>query len=224
MTIEPFVFDFLTELEQNNNRDWFQQNKNCYDAALENVQDFVTQLIAGISVFDASVSSLSAKDCIFRIYKDVRFSHDKTPYKTHFGTYIAPGGRKGGNAGYYIHIQDNSSFLVGGLWVIDPSILKKVREEIYYAPEELVGILENNTFKSTFGALSEEYNLKKAPKNYPIDFQHIHLLKYRHYCVEKAVSNVEVTAKDFFEKCLQILEVSAPLVKYMNKVVHYEYE
>ena len=218
--IESFVFDFLLDIEQNNNRDWFQQNKKRYDAALKNVQEFISQLIAGISVFDTSVSTQEAKKCIFRIYRDVRFSHDKTPYKTHFGAFITPSGRKSGDAGYYIHLQNNASFVVGGLWSPEPAVLKKIREEIYYAPEELVGIIENKTFKSTFGELVEEDSLKNAPKNYPIDFEHIKLLKYKHFCAEKAVSNAEVTAGDFLEKCLQILEVSAPLVGYMNRVVH----
>ena len=222
MVIESFVFDFLADLETNNNRDWFQQNKKRYDAALKNIQEFVTQLIAGISAFDASVSSQNAKNCIFRIYRDVRFSHDKTPYKTHFGAFITPSGKKSGDAGYYIHIQNNASFVTGGLWSPEPSILKKIREEIYYAPEELVGIIENKTFKSTFGELIEVDNLKNAPKNYPVDFQYIKLLKYRHFCTEKAVSNAEVTAGNFLSNCLQILEISTPLVKYMNKIVHYE--
>jgi uncharacterized protein (TIGR02453 family) len=222
MEIESFVFDFLTELEKNNNRDWFQQNKKRYDAALKNVQEFATQLIAGISVFDASVSSQQAKDCIFRIYRDVRFSHDKTPYKTHFGAYVAPKGRTSGNAGYYIHIQNDASFLAGGLWSPETSVLKRIREEIYYNPEELVGIIENKSFQSTFGELMEEDSLKKPPKNYPLDFPYIKLLKYRHFCTEKAVSNTEITAGDFLKKCLQILEISAPLVKYMNKVVGFE--
>jgi uncharacterized protein (TIGR02453 family) len=222
MKIESFVFDFLLDLEQNNNRDWFQQNKKRYDVVLKNVQEFVNQTIAGISVFDASVSGQNAKDCIFRIYRDIRFSHDKTPYKTHFGAFITPNGKKSGNSGYYIHIQNNASFVVGGLWAPEPPVLKRIREEIYYAPEELVGIVENKTFKSTFGKLTEEDSLKKPPKNYPADFEHINLLKYRHFCAEKAVSNAEVIAEDFFEKCLQILEVSAPLVKYMNKVMRFE--
>jgi len=222
MMIESFVFDFLLDLEQNNNRDWFQQNKKRYDAALKNVQEFITQVITGISAFDASVSGQNAKGCIFRIYRDVRFSHDKTPYKTHFGAFITPSGKKSGDAGYYIHVQNNTSFVVGGLWSPEPPVLKRIREEIYYAPEELVGILENKTFKSTFGELIDEGSLKKPPKNYPVDFEYIKLLQYRHFCAEKAVSNAEVTAGDFLKKCLQLLEISAPLVKYMNKVVHYE--
>jgi len=222
MKIEPFVFDFLLDIEQNNNRDWFQQNKKRYDAALKNVQEFITQVIAGIAVFDASVSGQNAKDCIFRIYRDVRFSHDKTPYKTHFGAFITPSGKKSGDAGYYIHIQHNASFLTGGLWAPEPAVLKKIREEIYYSPEELVGILENKTFKSTFGKLIDEGSLKNPPKIYPVDFEYINLLKYRHFCTEKPVSNAEVTADGFLKKCLQILEISAPLVKYMNKVVRFE--
>ena len=220
MVIEPFVLDFLTDLEQNNNREWFQQNKKRYDDALKNVQEFVNQVIAGVSVFDASISSQNAKDCIFRIYRDMRFSHDKTPYKTHFGAFITPNGKKCGDAGYYIHIQNNASFLTGGLWSPEPAVLKKIREEIYYAPEELVAVIEDKTFKSAFGKLIEIDNLKNPPKNYPADFQYVDLLKYKHFCAEKAVSNAEITAGDFFEKCLKTLEISAPLVKYMNKLIY----
>ncbi|MDR0368719.1 MAG: DUF2461 domain-containing protein, partial [Bacteroidales bacterium] len=99
MALESVVFDFLSVLEKNNNREWFKENKNLYLSALKNVQDFAAELIAGISSFDPSVGSLEAKDTIFRIYRDVRFSPDKSPYKTHFGVFIAPNGKKSNDAG-----------------------------------------------------------------------------------------------------------------------------
>jgi uncharacterized protein (TIGR02453 family) len=109
---------------------------------------------------------------------------------------------------------------VGGLWSPEPPVLKKIREEIYYTPEELVAIVENKAFKATFGELMEEDSLKRPPKNYPVDFPYIKLLKYRHFCAGKAVSNADITTGNFLKKCLQILEASTPLVKYMNKIVH----
>ena len=219
MQLSPIVFDFLTKIENNNNREWFSQNKNLYEAALTNVQNFGTALIEGISSFDASVSDQEAKKCIFRIYRDVRFSSDKRPYKTHFGLYIAPNGKQSGYAGYYLHIQDNASLLSGGLWCPENAVLKKIREEIYYAPEELLQIIENKEFNSTFGGLMDIESLKKPPRNYPADFKHINLLKYRHFCVEKQVTNSEVLAVDFFKKCLKTFKIALPLINYMNELI-----
>ena len=222
MQINSAVFDFLTAIEQNNNREWFHQNKNLYEFVLENVQNFGTALIEGISTFDASIADNEAKKCIFRIYRDVRFSPDKRPYKTHIGFYVAPNGKQSGNAGYYLHIQNNMSILAGGLWCPEGGLLKKIREEIYYNPEELVQILENKEFKSTFGDLIEENNLKKAPRNYPADFQYIHLLKYRNFCVEKTLTNSEVLAADFLSKSIKTFKLMLPLVAYMNELIKIE--
>ena len=219
MQLSPIVFDFLTEIENNNNREWFSQNKKLYEAALTNVQNFGTALIEGISSFDASISDQEAKKCIFRIYRDVRFSPDKRPYKTHFGLYIAPGGKQSGYAGYYLHIQNNASLLSGGLWCPDNGILKKIREEIYYAPEELLRILENKEFNSTFGGLMDIESLKKAPRNYPADFKHINLLKYRHFCVEKQIDNSDVLAPGFLTKSIKTFKIALPLISYMNKLI-----
>ena len=222
MQLLPLVFDFLREIENNNNREWFNRNKNLYESALANIQNFGTALIEGISSFDASVSDQEAKKCIFRIYRDVRFSPDKRPYKTHFGLYIAPNGKQSGYAGYYLHIQNDASLLSGGLWCPDNGVLKKIREEIYYAPEELVQIIENKEFQSTFGGLMEIDSLKKPPRNYPADFQYINLLKQRHFCVEKPVSNSEVLADDFLTKSIKSCKIMLPLVTYMNELIKIE--
>jgi uncharacterized protein (TIGR02453 family) len=219
MQISPLVFDFLTKIEQNNHREWFIQNRNMYESALENVENFVTALIERISIFDVSVRNQDVKKCMFRIYRDTRFSPDKSPYKTHFGAYIALGGRQGNNAVYYLHIQDNMSLLAGGLWSPEKSLLKKIREEIYYSPEELVQVIENKDFKSAFGGLIEQDSLKMQPRNYPADFQYIHLLKYRHYCVEKSFSNSEVLASDFLAKCTKTFKLVSPFVTCLNELI-----
>ena len=222
MRLNTIVFDFLTALEQNNDRDWFQKNKSLYQSALENVQHFAAGLIDGISSFDPSVSNLQAKDTIFRIYRDVRFSPDKRPYKTHFGVFIAPNGKKSSDAGYYLHIENDMSMVGGGLWCPENSLLKKIREEIYYAPEDLVEILENKTFKATFGALANVENLKRPPKGYSADFEHINLLQYRHYTVERKVSNKEVLDDTFIDLSLNTFKTMFPLVDYMNKLIRLE--
>ncbi|MDR2409120.1 MAG: DUF2461 domain-containing protein [Bacteroidales bacterium] len=219
MQLLPVVFEFLTAIEKNNNREWFNQNKDLYGSAFNNVQDFVSAVIEGISVFDVSVGSQEAKKCIYRIYRDIRFSPDKRPYKIHFGAYIAPQGKQSNNAGYYLHIQRGMSFIGGGLWCPESALLKKIREEIYYAPEELNQILENKNFKSVFGKLMDIESLKKPPRNYPADFEYINLLKYRHFCVERGVNNSETLAPDFLKKCIQTYQLIFPLVDYMNKLI-----
>ena len=219
MQISPIVFDFLTEIENNNNREWFNQNKNLYASALTSVQNFGTALIEGISVFDVSIRDQEAKNCIFRIYRDVRFSPDKRPYKTHFGLYIAPGGKQSGNAGYYLHIENNTSILSGGLWCPENGLLKKIREEIYYEPEGLLRVIENKEFKSVFGGLMDVESLKKAPRNYPADFKYINLLKYRHFCVEKQLANSDVLAPGFLSKSINTFKVMLPLIKYLNTLI-----
>lgn len=222
MRLDSIVFDFLSLLEKNNNRDWFKENKDMYQAVLKNVQDFATGLIAGIADFDPAIGNLEAKDTLFRIYRDVRFSPDKSPYKTHIGVYFAPNGKKSLDAGYYLHIQNNMSMLSGGLWCPDNSLLKKVREEIYYTPEDLIHILENKKFKSTFGGLADVENLKRPPKGYSADFEHVKLLQYRHYLVERYVSNKDVLADNFMDIALKTFKVMSPLVDYLNKIVYLE--
>jgi len=221
MNILPNVFDFLRAIEQNNNREWFKDNKKQYESAFANVQSFVTELIDRISIFDISVRDLEAKKCFFRLYRDTRFTPNKLPYKTHFGIYIAQGGRKNSsnNAGYYLHIQDNMSMLAGGLWCPETKLLRTIRDEIYYAPEEFVQIIENEEFKSVFGGLIDEDNLKGTPKGYHDNFPYIKLLKYRHYCVEIGFANSEVLAPDFMTKCLKTCKLVFPMVAYLNRAI-----
>jgi uncharacterized protein (TIGR02453 family) len=219
MQLLPVVFEFLTAIENNNNREWFNQNKSLYASALKNVQDFVTVVIEGISSFDASVGGQEAKKCIYRIYRDVRFSPDKRPYKEHFGASIVPHGKHSNNAGYYLHIQRNMSFIGGGLWCPDSALLKKIREEIYYSPEELYQILESKDFKTVFGELMDLDSLKRPPRNYPADFEYIKLLQYRHFCAERVVNNSEVLDDGFLKKCIETYKSISPLINYINKLV-----
>jgi uncharacterized protein (TIGR02453 family) len=220
--LDPIVFNFLTTLEQHNERAWFKQNRECYESALKNVEEFVTELIAGISSFDSSIADQEAKRCIFRIYRDVRFSPDKRPYKTHFGAYIAMQGKRSNYAGYYLHLQPAMSAIGGGLWCPETTLLKKIREELYYTPEDMLQIIENKDFKSTFGKLMDIDTMKRPPRNYPADFEHIRLLLYRHFCVQQAVTNTEVLASGFLQKCIKTCESMFPLINYLNTLIKEE--
>ena len=124
------ILNFLTELKANNNRDWFNENRNQYVKAKSDFEDLINRIIPAIHHFDPDIGSISAKQCVFRIFRDVRFSKDKSPYKTNMGGFIARGGRKGGFAGYYLHLDPEQSFIAGGMHMPFPEELKKVRQEI----------------------------------------------------------------------------------------------
>ena len=175
------IFDFLAKLEVYNDRNWFNEHKNEYNEAYAEFRKFVNALIPPLSELDPSIGTVSAEECMFRIYRDIRFSNDKTPYKTHFSAFIANGGRKTRLAGYYIHVQPDRSFLAGGIYMPDPAALESIRNTIYHRPGEIRKILDDKTFKKHFNEISHEDKLKNPPKGYPKDFEEIELLKNKHF-------------------------------------------
>src|SRR6185436_17723592 len=151
--IQPTTLNFLKALKKNNNKEWFDKNKDKYLAAKENVEGFVDELIKSISTFDKGLMGLRAKDCVFRIYRDVRFAKDKRPYKTNLGASISAGGKKAEVAGYYIHIEPGKSLIAGGRWMPSSDHLKKIRQEIDYNGKKIKKILNDENFKKEFGEL-----------------------------------------------------------------------
>ena len=141
------TLDFLKALKKNNNKDWFDKNKEKYLAAKQNIDEMTDELIKSFCAFDKRLTGLKAKDCVFRIYRDVRFSKIKTPYKINMGCAISPGGRKAEEAGFYIHIEPGKSFLAGGRWMPQADHLKKIRQEIDYDGKKLHNILSDKNFK-----------------------------------------------------------------------------
>ena len=134
--MDTSIFRFLTDLRDNNNREWFQANKERYLKAKEVFESFIDNLIPEIRKFDSSIDLITSGDCMFRIYKDIRFSKDKTPYKTNIVAYIARGGKSSPYAGYYVHAEPGQSMLAGGIYMPQPEALKRLREEIYYNVDE----------------------------------------------------------------------------------------
>jgi uncharacterized protein (TIGR02453 family) len=212
------VFEFLTQLRENNNREWFQANKKKYDKAKKDFELFIELSIEQIKIIDPEVSGINAKDCLFRIFRDVRFSEDKRPYKTNFGAFIAKNGRKSRYGGYYIHIEPDQCFLGGGCYMPASNVLKAIRTEIYHHPNEFRSIIESSEFKRHFPEMYGD-KLKTAPRGFPKDFDHIDLLNYKHYAVGKSVSNEIVCSNKFVEEIDKTFKALYPLNKFLNEIV-----
>ncbi len=215
--ISKDIFEFLIELKKNNNREWFYDHKAEYEKVKQSLIDFISNLIQEIKKFDTEIAVSDPKECLFRINRDVRFSKDKRPYKTNFGIFIAKGGKNGGNAGYYLHIEDNNSFIGGGIYMPSPEKLKLIRKEIFYNAIEFKNIIKNNVFTDTFKEIWDENPLKKAPKEFPADFEDIDLLKFRNYTVIKNLSNSDILNESFGSSVINIFKVLYPFNRFINR-------
>ena len=180
------VLPFLSDLAQNNNRSWFQENRDRYDIARNAVLELTATLIDEIGKFDPQVRYLQPKDCLFRIYRDTRFSLDKSPYKRHFGTYIAMnGGHRSLYSGYYIHLQPGNCMLSGGIWCADNQGIKRFRSYIDTEYDELFDIMAQPDFKQYFGdSLTSFETLKRPPMGYAADHPAIEVLKMKQWLTE----------------------------------------
>lgn len=213
------LFDFLVRLQFNNDRDWFQAHKSEYHAIRAGFETFIDALIVPLAQLDSDIGTVTARETIFRIYRDVRFSHDKTPYKTHFSAFIANGGRKTRYAGYYIHVQPDESFFAGGMYHPDPETLESVRNEIYHHPDEIRAILDNRKFKKTFPVLTTEGKLKNPPKGYPKDFKEIDLLKNKHFITHYPLENEFFFQENPIDRIVQLSEIQYPFNAFLNRAV-----
>lgn len=212
------TFQFLIDLECNNNRPWFNEHKERYLAAKANIDCLVEELIPLIQAFDSSVDVKGAKDCVFRIYRDARFSKDKTPYKTHFSASISKGGRKSPYAGYYFHFEADRSFIGGGIYRPESTVLKAIRAQIYESPQCYKNIIENTAFQESF---SEVYGdpLKTAPKGFSKNWPEIALIKNRSYTVSQQIDNSFWFKERVSERLAQLFQQQAAFNQFLNKAV-----
>jgi uncharacterized protein (TIGR02453 family) len=176
-------------------------------------------LIQKTTEFDKSIKGLEAKKCIFRINRDIRFSKDKTPYKSNFGASISPGGKKSFDPGYYIHIEPGKSFLAGGMWMPPASQLGAIRQEIDYNTKEFKKIISNKDFVKYFGGLDQEGKLQSAPKGYAKDHPSIELLKLKSYIVVHNLKDNEIFSKDLFRNCVSVFKSLYPLDLFLRKAI-----
>jgi len=218
--LQAFTLKFLKDLKKNNNKPWFDEHRNQYEIARSDFQSFVESLINAIVRFDAPIGRLSVKECVFRINRDVRFSKDKSPYKSNMAAYFNKGGKKSNGAGYYVHIEPGRSFAAGGMWMPLPPDLAKIRQEIDYSFDEWKKITGNSSFKRSFseGVQSEDV-LVRPPKGYDETNRAIEYLKMKNFIVSRTFSDTEVQDKAFLKNVANTFQAMKPLVDFLNKAI-----
>jgi uncharacterized protein (TIGR02453 family) len=209
------VIQFLQELSENNNREWFQNNKKRYDESREKVLFLTEVVINEIRKFDPEIPLLEPKDCLFRIFRDVRFSNDKRPYKTNFGSFIAKGGRKSMHAGYYFHIEPSGSFVGGGIYMPAAEPLKAIREYIAENGEEFLSIINNKDFKTVYPEMMDD-KLKTAPKGFSPDHEFINLLRYKSFAFSSQLNKSQILADNYIEQLVYSFKILQPVNRFLN--------
>lgn len=214
------ILIFLRELKENNNREWFAAHKARYNQLKAGFDAMVEELIGRIALWDEEVKNLSARDCVYRIYRDVRFSPDKSPYKTHFGAYICGfRGRNSGRCGYYLHIEPGNCLMGGGCYCPEPALLKRLRQDIYDNIEEFTSILRHPDFRTEFPEIDAEGKLKKVPAPFPADFPEADLLKYKHYGVVSVKPEGWFKTPDVLEKADAVFRIMSPFNRFLNYTI-----
>ncbi len=207
---------FLKAIKKNNNREWFEKNKEKYLLAKENVAEVIDGFLKEATKFEKGFASLTSQSCMYRIYRDVRFSKDKRPYKNNLGASINVGGKKASNAGYYIHIEPGNSMIAGGMWMPPSEQLKMIRQEIDYNGKNFKKIIEKKDFANYFGGLDESYMLKTTPKGYDKEHPFIDLLRMNSYIVWHKIPDTVVMKKDFVKELGKGAKLMKPMIDFIN--------
>lgn len=213
------IIDFLEALRENNNRDWFHAHKNEYQESRDRFFEIIEQIINSVVTTDTRLQSVSPKDTVFRINRDIRFSKDKSPYKTHYGSYIARGGRKSGDAGYYFHVSPDEVFLGGGVYQPEKEPLHIIRQEILFQPDtykSIVASMEKDGF-----SLIEDDKLKTGPKGFDKDSPDINLIKYKHYFLSKRLTKAQINSPDIATIAADYFISLFPFTDFLNTAMEF---
>lgn len=213
--------EFLEDLRANNNRNWFLDNKKRYDVFKKNYHQLVGDFLEIMKPLDPTLELLEVKNCIFRINRDIRFSKDKSPYKSHIGVWLSSGTKKQSRSGYYVHIEKGASFIAGGLYAPMPDELKKVRKEIAFFHDDLKLILSEKNFKKEFEDFdrNEKSILKNPPREYDKEHPAIELLKLKSFETSLRFDISEILQKDFVSKMSEKLILLKPLNAFINRAL-----
>lgn len=221
--IAPSTTDFLKHLKANNQKAWFEEHKAEYQKAKEDFEHFVATLITQLSSIDAAYGLLRPKDCVFRIYRDIRFSNNKTPYKTHWAAGISKGGKRVHIPGFYLHIEaKGNSFFGGGIWHPDSHMLAKIRQEIDYNFEEFSGILNNIKKSGLFEPMSDEESLVRRPKGYTEDNPAIDFLKMRNFILSASLPATLIHQEKFAATLLKMAQTLQPFLNFIERALSEE--
>ena len=213
------VLEFLKELTLNNNKEWFDRNKERYLKVKELIDSFTQELLNGISEFDGPAKFLNVKDCTYRIYRDTRFSQDKTPYKTHIGIFINPPyGKKSYRMGYYLHLEPGNCHLGVGNVCLPPAMIQGIRKSIRDNIEEYLEIIENPEFKKIYHQIGEN-QVKTAPKGFSKDWVYIDLVRPRDYYTSHNLTDREVVSRNFLKKAVGLFKTGKPFMDFINYTV-----
>jgi uncharacterized protein (TIGR02453 family) len=217
--IKPETLAFIKDVAANNNREWFAENKEKYEIAKADVLAFIDQLIPELAAADPAFSlETQSKKCLLRIYRDVRFSKNKDPYKNNYGIYFAVKGKGVNEPGYYLHIQPGACFFAAGVWMPQAPELKKIREEIDYNTSEFLDIINAKDFKKTF-QLSQEDTLKNAPKGYETDHPQIELLKLKSFNATFPIKDEEFFKPEIVNKLKNAFKSVYPFIVFLRNAV-----
>ena len=222
LTKESLVF--LEDLKNNNNREWFHENKKRYDVFKKDYHHITQLFLDAMKPLDANLEFLEVKNCTFRINRDIRFSKDKSPYKTNLGIWM-PAGPKGLNcAGYYVHIENENGFIAGGLHSPEPNDLKKIRKEIVFFYEDLDAIINQKDFKKEFNGfdITESNSLKTPPRGFDKEHPAINYLKLKSFTVSQNYDSTLVTQEDFVKNTAKKLIILKPLIEFLNRGLNTE--
>ncbi len=214
------IFRFLKDLQKNNDRSWFEAHRPQYENAKAGFLIFTQEVIKGISKFDPPIGELVAKNCTFRINRDVRFSKNKAPYKNNMSAYFNKAGKKGNGAGYYIHIQPGASFAAAGIWQPEPGDLSKIRQEIDYNFVEWKKIINGPAFKKLFpNGIDATDSLIRPPKGYDEDNPAIDFLKLKSFVVRSPIEEASTTSKTFAKDVAKAFQAMQPMINFLNRAL-----
>lgn len=222
------IIHFLRQLQCNNNREWFNAHKEEFLKHQARFHELVDEVIKEITVFDADVAGLTAKDCTYRIYRDVRFSSDKSPYKCHFGAFIAKGGKKAGNAGYYFHISTGDGeeypychMLVAGDYCYKPEVMKILREDIVNGEGDFDAVVKQADASFT---LDNDGALKRNPKGFPADAPYSEYIRLKYFCLTAIPDDEFWEGEDLAKRIASKFVTTKPFLNYINRAIDFERE
>jgi len=219
--LQSSTLKFLNNLKKNNNKPWFDAHRSDYEKSKKDFEQFIQIIIDRHGKKDPAIKNLIARNCLFRINRDIRFSKDKTPYKTNFGASINKGGKKSPTAGYYFHLEPGQCFAGGGIWMPMSEDLKKVRQEIDYNFSDFKKIIGSKKFKLVYGELSNdpEYSLSRVPKGYDPDNPAAAYLKLKSFIVMIQIKNSDLTSKELAKKTITAFDALQPLIEFINRAI-----
>ena len=220
------VLNFLTELSLHNDREWFNAHKDWYLRSYATFMDFAKEYVRRLAEIDPTLAGLEAKQCVWRIYRDIRFSHDKRPYKEYFGVFPATGvpgqpktwGRKSMRGGYYVHFQPGQCMFAGGIWDPSKELLTALRKEIEANYEEVEDIMGSQSWKKYFAQDFDTMwgGLKRVPAGFDPEFRHAEWLKHKAYTFSTVLTDDEVCSPDLMDKVLDIAKAAKPMNDFLN--------